>query len=195
MDGIGRAFDVTAKNLAVAVFGLAAAGAAGYAIYMVRHRKRLLIPIAAATALAAFAIGHVRQDRFEDGRYATDPVIAYLSDDAKVPAGTRIALAGGPPTGEVAPGWPAFGKRMNRTVDYLGHEVNGQLREYGSETAWNAAIEKGDYDLLVVGRGGYARECLLPGSETDDDAWARGAGFPVIARTARQTLYRLHPGN
>ncbi|MET0761179.1 MAG: glycosyltransferase family 39 protein, partial [Thermoleophilaceae bacterium] len=189
MDGVGRAFDVTAANLVVAVVGLAAATGAGYAIYVARHHRRILVPVAAATALAAFGIADFRQHEFDDGRYETDAVIAYLSDTA--PGNARIALAGGPPSAEVAPAWPAFGKRLDRTVEYLGHEVNGQLREYDDENAWRRAIEDGKYDLIVVGRGGYAPECRLPGAETDDDAWARNAGFRVVARTDRQTVYAV----
>jgi hypothetical protein len=46
---------------------------------------------------------------------------------------------------------------------------------------------------VLVGRGGYGEGCPVPGSDTDDDAWARRQGFEQVARSAHLTLYRV-PG-
>lgn len=76
--------------------------------------------------------------------------------------------------------------------EYLGPTVDGQLREYATRSRWSTAVRTGGFDLLLVGRGGYGGEdCPVPGSETDDDAWARAEGFEEVARSAHLTLYRV----
>ena len=74
-----------------------------------------------------------------------------------------MAIAGLAATSSLAPNWPAFGPSLENHVSYLGHYVDGQLREYDSLAAWRAALDRGRYDLLVVGRGGYPLGCRLAG--------------------------------
>jgi hypothetical protein len=69
--------------------------------------------------------------------------------------------------------------------------IDGHQYEYDDRGSWTRALRDGRFDLLLVGRGGYGPGCTLPGRETDDDAWARAAGFEAIARTERLTLYRV----
>ena len=141
--------------------------------------------------LALVALGYARQRDFASDRFARegDPVIRYLAHEAA--SGHRVAIAGVPSVDGTAPTWPAYGPHYDNRVDYLGYFVDGQLREYDDRAAWTRAIERGGYDLLVVGRGGYAEECHLPGSQSDDDAWARAAGYRALASTPRLTLYAV----
>ena len=68
--------------------------------------------------------------------------------------------------------------------------ADGQLREYETRRAFLGAVKRGRYDLLVVGRGTLAYgPCPLPGRETDEDRWAREAGFRLVAQTHRLSLY------
>jgi hypothetical protein len=90
-----------------------------------------------------------------------------------------------------SPVWPAFGPRMGNHVDYLGPTVRHGLREYPTRRRWAAALRRGRYDLLIVGRGGYSRACPLPGQFSDDDRWARAEGLTRIAGDSRLTLYRV----
>ena len=96
-----------------------------------------------------------------------------------------------PSVNGTAPVWPSFGPRLGNEVAFVGPTVDGQLREYADRAAWTRAIERGDFDLLVVGRGGYSNDCPVPGRESDDDAWARAAGFRTLASTDRLTLYAV----
>ncbi|MDQ3936545.1 MAG: hypothetical protein M3340_18140, partial [Actinomycetota bacterium] len=144
-----------------------------------------------ATLLAA--VGHARQREFNDGRYEDgDAAIAWIARHAQ--DGHRIGLAGVWSVEGRAPVWPAFGERLGNHVEFVGPTVDEQLREYARRDRWAEAVRAGGYDLLLVGRGGYAREeCPVPGQDSDDDAWARLEGFEVLARTERLTLYRVRP--
>ena len=198
IQGIDRAFEVglgVVGTLVGALLGLAFVGwqAAGAADGI---RPRWLQRAARAGLVVAFlallvAVGHTRQREFNDGRYEDgDPAIAWIARNA--PDGRRVALAGVWSVEGRAPVWPAFGERLGNEVDYLGPTIDGQLREYSRRDRWGAALRRGRYDLLLVGRGGYARtECPVPGQYSDDDAWARAEGFQVLARSDRLTLYRV----
>ena len=193
--GIERAFDVPLRVVALVAVVLAAASAAGWAaLHLTRRlprrtRLRTLGAAAALVAAGAVAVGHARQREFNDGRYAAaDAPVAALAEHA--PEGSRVGLAGVWGVDVVAPVWPAFGERLRNEVEYVGQTVDGQLREYEDRTRWTAAAR--GFDLLLVGRGGYSAECPVPGQDSDDDRWARAAGFEVLARSDHMTLYRVN---
>jgi hypothetical protein len=198
VQGIDRSFDVGLG--VVAAVPAVLLGVALYVWWPVAEategwgrRSRRVARAAAAVAFAAvlIAVGNARQREFNDGRYEDgDPAIAWIARHA--PDGQRVALAGVWSVEGRAPVWPAFGERLRNEVDYLGPTVDEQLREYSRRDRWAAAIRRGHYDLLLVGRGGYAREeCPVPGQYSDDDRWAREEGFAVLARSDRLTLYRI----
>jgi hypothetical protein len=196
LTGIERGADLAAHTVALAAVALAVAGAAGYGVLVLRRHAgasgRLVTASAVAlVVLAAVALGYARQRDFASDRFTRegDPVIAYLAHRAT--SGHRVAIARVASVDGMAPVWPAFGPRLGNHVEYLGRVVDGQLREYGDRGAWTRALERGRFDLLVVGRGGYFADCPVPGRETDDDAWARAAGFRVLAATGRLTLYAV----
>lgn len=195
--GIDRSFDVGLG--AVAAVPAALLSAAWYVWWPTAdateswgRRSQLVARAAVAVAFTALlvAIGHLRQQEFNDGRYEDgDPAVAWIARHA--PEGQRVALAGVWSVEGRSPVWPAFGERLRNEVDYLGPTVDEQLREYSRRDRWAAAIRRGRYDLLLVGRGGYAREeCPVPGQDSDDDRWARAEGFEILARSDRLTLYR-----
>jgi hypothetical protein len=154
------------------------------------------VALLVACALGLVAAGQVRQRKFNRLRYETsDPVVTWVSRHA--PSGHRVALAGVWGTGVLSPVLPAFGPRLGNEVRYNGVFYKGRLQEYATRPAWAKAIRRGHYDLLVVGRGGYsARHCggvVIPGSESDDDAWARAEGFRQVVQSQHLTLYRIPP--
>jgi hypothetical protein len=195
--GIVEAFDVRLRVVVLVMVAIAvlAAAAVGAELLLRRAGARLarlaVVAVAVLGAVALVAVGHGRQREFNEARYARDvPPIAWIAQNA--PEGSRIALAGAWGVGVTSPVWPSFGERLDNHVEFLGPTVDGQLREYPRRDRWAAALRRGRYGLLVVGRGGYAEEdCPVPGQHSDDDAWARAEGFEVLARSDRLTLYRV----
>jgi hypothetical protein len=197
VDGVRRGFDLETRTIAAAVVTLLLAAAAVYGVLALRARRpshATAIPVAAAAlaAVAFVAAGYARQDRFYDDRFkrADDPVISWFAERAT--SGHRVALAGVWTTDGLSPVWAAFGPRIGNHVQFMGHFVDGQLREYDDEAAWRRALARGRYDLLVVGGGGYG-PCPIPGKLSDDDAFARDAGLRLVARTDRLRLYGVPP--
>jgi hypothetical protein len=198
--GIEKAFDVPLRVVALVLLAsVAVSGAAWLALHATSRLpprpSRAARAAAALLAAAALAVvGQARQREFNDGRYedAGEPVAAVV---AHAPEGSRIGLAGVWGIDLVAPVWPAFGERLRNEVEYVGRTVDGQLREYDDRASWAAAIGRGGFDLLLVGREGYGEECPVPGQGSDDDAWARAEGFQPLARDENLTLYRVkRPG-
>jgi hypothetical protein len=160
--------------------------------FRLRSGRARLAGVLALVALGVVAAGYARQRTYNEARYASgDPVLTWLHDHAA--EGHRIAL-GGAWTAGVSPVLPAFGPRYRNTVTYVSDSQQRVLREFEDEADWADALRSGRHDLLVVGRGGYTAACPIPGSETDEDAWAREQGFAVLAQSDRLTLYRLPAG-
>ena len=196
-EGIVRAFDVPLRVVAQLLAAMALLAAAAWAAELLARRlggRRSSYARAALAVIALaglVAVGHARQREFNEARYATgEPTVAWVARNA--PAGHRIALAGVWGVNVTSPVWPAFGERLDNEVEYLGPTVDGQLREYPRRDHWAAALRRGRFDLLLVGRGGYAEDdCPVPGQYSDDDAWARAEGFEILARSEHLTLYRV----
>ena len=193
--GIHESFEVPLRVVAAALGALVVAALAVWALLALtgrlrtRARDRVRLAALAACVPILVAAGHDRQRAFNTDRYATGGAETWIIRNA--PTGHRIALAGAWSNSIRSPVWPAFGSRLGNEVDYLGETVDGQLREHGRRDEWERAIRRGGYDLLLVGRGGYNEFCPVPGSESDDDRWAREAGFEQVARDASLTLYRV----
>ena len=194
VDGLRRSFSEPAEQVVAVALG---AGLVGLGIYAAVRlgpgtRRRGALPAAALLIVLLVALGHDRQREFNDGRYENiEATTDWIARNA--PGGHRIGLAGVWGVNTLPPVLPAYGKRLGNHVEYLGPTVDGQLREYATRSRWASAVRAGGFDLLLVGRGGYGEECPVPGSETDDDAWARAEGFKEVARSNHLTLYRV-PG-
>ena len=154
-------------------------------------RRPVALAVAVTLCAGLLALGYERQQQFNEQRYrGLDPTLDWILERA--PRGQQIALAGRWTVRGPAPVLPAFGPRLGNEVTYLGRFEDGHLREYKAAPIWRRALARGGYDLLLVGRGGYGgRGCPIPGREGDDAAWARAAGLPQVARSARFTLYRI----
>ena len=190
LDGLDRAFDPEIGSLLLAVAGLGASGAAWlFLAPRLRGGSRPMVARAAAVTfavaltVAAVAGGHRVQRELNDGRYRdADAALAWIEDNAG--SGHRIGLAGRWSDRGPAPTLPAFGPRFGNEVEYVGPLVREMLRTYGREEDFTAALARGRFDLLLVGRGGP------PPREAREERWARAAGFAPVARSARLTLYR-----
>ena len=197
-DGIRLGFDVPVRLVFLTALTVAVVIALAIAVVALSRRlgvgPRLAVRAAMAllAAVAIVAVGHLRQVEFNDGRYAgLEPALDWIL--AHAPEGKRIALAGTWDVGGLAPVLPAFGPRLGNEVAYLGTYARGQLREFDTREKWAAAARRRDFDLLIVGSGAYSEACPVPGSETDDDAWARAEGFTRLAGSRRLRLYRVTP--
>jgi hypothetical protein len=157
-----------------------------------RPRPSLAWASAAAALLVAIAVvGHLRQREFNEARYFDpgEPALTWIRENA--PTDHRIALAGAWDQSGLLPVLPAFGPDLDNEVEYVARTDQRVLREYESREEWARAVRAGDFDLLVVGRGGYDSRCPVPGSETDEEMWARAEGFPTIAGSPRLILHRV----
>jgi 4-amino-4-deoxy-L-arabinose transferase-like glycosyltransferase len=195
-EGVRRSLEVPLHAVALVALAIAAAAACGWAVLAAtgrlggRMRDRARLAALAAGAAGLVAAGHARQREFNADRYATGGgAERWIASNA--PSGHRVAIAGVWRVDTRSPVWPAFGARLGNEVGYLGPTVDGQLREYSRRDAWAAALRRGHFDLLVVGRGGYSADCPVRGSRSDDDRWARAEGFEPVARSASLTLYRV----
>jgi hypothetical protein len=140
---------------ALAVLGIVAAGVAG------RHVERV----------------------FDDAPYlGGDRVVAWLT--TRTPAGHRVGLVGIWDVNGPAPVRPAFGPRLRNDVAYVGPFVRGLLRRYSTAEDLLAALRRGRYDLVVVGRG------VPPRPEAREEPWLRRAGFREVSTSTRLALYR-----
>ena len=199
-DGIRRGFTIP-KSLvaktAVAAGLIAGAGyGLSYAVARIPERARRPAALAAAglTVLVLVAVGYERQRDFLDERYEqpSEPTLAWIQLNA--PRGARVALAGQPSVGGLAPMAPAFGPRFDNEVDYVGDEAQSTLRPIPDEDRWVAAIRDGRYDLVLVGVGGYGPTCEGPGGANAENEWAQRAGFQKVAGGGRLTLWKVEPG-
>lgn len=166
-----------ARDVVLAAVPLAIAGAAGWALWRARRQRAAMV---AATALGAIVVlagaRHVEQ-RINVGRYlGSDPAIDALLKAE--PSGKRIGLAADWSVSGLSPIWPSFGTRITNHVEYIGY-FDGFLRKYPTEARFQAALRRGRYDAIVVGRGFY------PPQNTPEQRWAIDAGWRTLALSTR----------
>lgn len=153
-------------------------------------RKRPALVAAAAVLLALVAAGYVDQRRYNYERFAgASPVSDWILANAS--NGHEIGFAGGWQAGYV-PIYAAFGPDYGNAVEYVGQEVEGQVREYRHRDAFLAALRRGGYDLLVVGRvarPNLERQDELSVLEQPSEVrWARTQGFSEVVRDGQFIL-------
>jgi hypothetical protein len=166
------------RDVVLATLGLAALAATAAVLWRLRERRALLVAAGVAAVLAGLAAGHRVEQRINDGRYVGgDPAIDAMLRVA--PTGKRIGLAADWTVAGLTPIWPAFGTRMGNEVEYVGEFVRGFLTPYRTESRFQAALRRGRYDLLVVGRG------FFPPQPTPEQRWALHAGWRTIALSRR----------
>ena len=161
---------------------LAALGAAGWWLWRrapaLRARPALVALGCAVAALAALSGGYKMQKTINDGRYVgMDPAVDVIVRTA--PEDRRIGLAAAWSVEGLSPIWPSFGARIDNEVEYVGHFIDGFLTEYDDGDEFRAALRRGRYDLLVIGRG------LFPPERPAEERWAAAAGWRTIALSER----------
>ncbi|HEV2786545.1 MAG TPA: glycosyltransferase family 39 protein, partial [Solirubrobacteraceae bacterium] len=166
------------RDITLAAIGLGALGAAAWVLWRLRDRRVVLAGAAAASLLLGLAAAHRMQDRINDGRYRNiDPGVDAMLEAA--PSGKRIGLAADWTVAGLSPIWPAFGTTIDNEVEFMGRFVDGFLTPWDDERSFQAALRRGRYDVLVVGRGFY------PPQDTPEQRWAMNAGWRTIALTER----------
>jgi hypothetical protein len=151
------------------------------------HERLLVAPMLAGLAIAAVvAVGVAGLEYHYQRKLAA---AAYIPDDPTVelaartsPPGTRIALAGTWDSNGLEPVAPLFGPRLQNHVAYLGPFVQHLREEYTSQPAFTRALKQGRYQWLVVGAG------APPVASPMMVAWARAAGYKIVARSKRLVL-------
>ena len=108
---------------------------------------------------------------------STDAFSSAAGDD-----GQSVGLAGLWDDAGISPVLPAFGPRYANRVSYVGRDDDDVLRRYTAEPEFAAALERGGYDLLVIGRG----RPEAPG--VPELGWARAAGYEPVAESDRLVL-------
>jgi hypothetical protein len=166
-----------ARDVMLAALGLALVAVAGWALWRVRRRRPVVIAAAALAAVLGLAGARHVEQRINVGRYlGTDPAIDVLLRLA--PGDRRIGLAADWSVSGLSPIWPSFGTRIGNEVEYVGY-FDGFLRRYPTRARFQAALRRGRYDLLVVGRGFY------PPQDTPEQRWALAAGWRTVALSTR----------
>ncbi len=148
-----------------------------------RHRKLAL----AAVALLALLAGSVRwQGNYNEGRYLeADAALTELIERTSEVEGVMVALAGNWTNQGVAPVYPSFGTTLQNDVDYVGPDQDGLLGRFTNQADFVAALDAGQYGLVVVGCGECPRGPLGGSLQA---RWATEAGYRPIARSDRLVL-------
>ena len=184
-------FDVGMSNLAQVALGMAVLLGAASALRTLHRRsngrpaRRLVVAgVALAALVVVVAVGQVDQRRFNDHRYrGADPTIDWMLDHAR--SGHRIGVTGIWNAVLVGPTLPAFGPRFGNHVAYVGPIERGMLQYYEARQPFLAAVRRGRYDLMVVGRG------FVPAAAPSrEERWLRSAGFTRVVEGERFTLMR-----
>ena len=177
--GAYRGYEVHGlRDVALAATGLALLATAGGVLYRLRERRIVLVAAALTAALVGLAAAHRIEDRINDGRYVgIDRAVDGLLRIA--PADKRIALASDWSVAGLSPVWPAFGTRIDNDVEFVGEFRRGFLTPYRTAAGFQAALRRGRYDVLVVGRG------FFPPQSTPEQEWAMQAGWRTVALSPR----------
>jgi len=169
-----------APDIVAATIALAALAGAACLLWRLRERRVMLVAAALAAGLVGFAAADRMQDRINADRYGHfDRGLDALLRAA--PGGRRVGLEFATywSLGDLSPIWPAFGTRIDNDVEFVGEFVDGFLTPYPDEASFRAALRRGRYDVLVVGRSDIARQ------NTPAQQWAIDAGWRTIALTER----------
>jgi hypothetical protein len=185
LDGIRLGGPVAGSTIAKVILVLAALIAAALLVRRwgrARGRagplRAAAIAVAVAACAAATVLARLEQRSFDRHPYASyDPTFAWI--DAHAPAHRRIGITGVASTEGLSPVLPAFGPRLGNQVAYVGDGVRHSVHLPSRESTFDAELRRGRYDLLLIG-------LQLTG---DTDAWARAAGYRLVAQSARLALY------
>jgi hypothetical protein len=180
-DDLRRAFSIPAKDMVIGIVVVAVAAAALWVLWRATGALRLA-GLAAGVLLIAVG-GYALETRYFDHRLrGQDATIDRFIVDSR--PGQRVALAEQWSVMQPSPVFPLFGDRMRNSVTYVGLHEEGARKPYRDPAQFEAAMRRGRYDWLMVGRG------LRPGGVTPTMRWARAAGYAQVASSPRLALYR-----
>jgi hypothetical protein len=177
--GSYKGFQVSSpREVALALVALGVVAASGWTAWRLRRRPLALAAVAVIAALVGVLGMHRIEQRVNLRRYLQDdPAVAALLRLA--PAGKRIGHAGDWSIGGLSPIWPSFGTRIDNAVEFVGYFDDGWLRRYANGASFAAALKRGRYDALVIGRG------FFPPQATPEQRWAMAAGWRTVALSTR----------
>jgi dolichyl-phosphate-mannose-protein mannosyltransferase len=187
LDALRRETDVSAKALSAAA--LAVAGIAAAVWLTSRARRRLQrswraqhVAVGVACAAAVLVGGlYLQERRFNDHRYTEGEATGrWVSLNA--PSGHQIGVAGEGFGGI----YQMFGPRLRNEVEYVGPRMERMLRPYRRRLDFEAAIARGNYDLVLLHDAGLTE----PGLPRRQERWLRALGYRLIAASWRVRLYR-----
>lgn len=188
LDGLRRTVDVGARDVAVALLVVGGAAAVGVMLRALRPRGALLGAVAVSLVGVMMAAGWKLERRWADRPYGSfDAAIAWLERAA--PSGHRVGVAGDWSLDGIVPILPAFGPRLGNSVGYVGPIVQGTLRRFTTRATFVAALNRGGYDVLIVGRGNPPG----PNGAQPYVRWARAAGFRARAASPRLLVMQRPP--
>ncbi len=186
VDGLRRGFD--GISLGAILAGCAAAAVALVAACRAATRPALVAGLAVAVAVAGVVTGDAMRRRAAGSGYGgTEPALAVI--EAEAPAGARIGIVGTWTNEGVSPVLAAFGPRLDNEVAYVGRFEQGMLRAHRDSASFRAALARGGYDLLIVGRA------ASDGRPAPQEAWAGAAGWRPVAASGRLALMRSPGGD
>jgi len=164
------------REILVALIGLAAIAGGCWLLWRLRERRVVLVAAAIGAVLIGLAAGNRAQNAINSDRYRdVDPALDALL--AIAPSERRVGLAFATywSLGDLSPVWPAFGTRIGNEVEYVGRFVDGFLTPYGDAASFAAALRRGRYDVLAVGRS------TIESQDTPEQGWAIAAGWQTIS--------------
>ncbi len=176
----------TKEQAATVVVGLVLLGVMALAIaprllkLQGRAERRALAVLGGLAVVVLIAGGSEIEDRYTAKRYANlDPVAdMLLSSDRE----QRVGIDGTWPDEIPTPPLLAFGPRYENRVDYIGRNDQELERRYRTRAGFQAALRRGRYDLILIGRG------RPPAPTVASERWAQQAGYRVLARGRAITL-------
>jgi hypothetical protein len=186
LDALRRGVDVSAMDLLAGAASVAAIAlfALGFVAAIRERRLAWVAGLGALVGLIVLIGLRETENRYLDGRYAgvTPTLDAAL---ARAPADTRIGLAGAWPVTTLSPVLALFGPELDNEVSYVGATRDGMLVPYNDAASFRSALERGGYDLVMVGS-----EKPLAFPLRDVAAWTRAAGYREIAADENFILFQ-----
>jgi len=148
-----------------------------------RRTPLLASAVAVVSLLAVVLGGRELQRRYDSHRFVgVDPVLDQVI--ARWPAGQRIGVASAFSRDTVSPYTALLGRRLGNVVRPVGHFERGFMRPERSARAFESAVRRGGYGLIVIGRG-----YISPSPANAEERWAREAGFRRVAESRVMALY------
>ncbi len=165
---------------------LAVAACAGFAYALWRAPRNFAFGAAALLAIVVVTGGQLLQRHYARHRFVRlDPTLTWVREHSASP--TRVGVTGIWSSTPPAPVYPSFGPRLRNVVTYVGDYHQRHLKLYRSQTRFVSGLRRSGVRLLIVGLGDP------PAPHVKEEAWARAAGYTLVARSRWFALFRREP--